>query len=534
MTEAWECNGVGYAAMRDYLLLQQPKRRPQFAVYSSPALGAGAQQEQDQEEEEEEQGQGQEQGQEQAQQEEDLAAPSQEAAAKPFIISLPVIKPSSPSSTPSPSPSPSSASASGRPQASPAGTPSVGRALSARSAAGEDGESASASSSGRRLSAPAGNIDLGFTGVHCTFDCNASVEKVKFSRTRSDTLAFGATDGTLQICYVGDTPRVVHELKGHTKAISDFEWSLGDDYLCSASQDKSVRVWDAGAGVCIRFIYFPAPLLCIRFHPLNNNWLLVSNASDELTARSLPLFLSLVVNFSTGRVLHRLAMEASVTALEMHPGGSTLFAGDALGSIHSVSMDPHLGTLKHAHRCHAGLTRASPVTAVQFRPLSRLAGGPVLLAAARDGSLRFFSVALEMGGYLFLKASLPLAPRAHAIRAAFCPCMSLDGGEIVVSGHDDHHIYFYDFTKPKAPCVSKMQACPYLHPTHPTPPHPTSALPFLRVWKGHDAPVVDLCWNDTETLLASSDCDGHVIVWAHSHESPALLAASASASTTPR
>ncbi|MCO5577644.1 hypothetical protein L7F22_031475 [Adiantum nelumboides] len=56
-----------------------------------------------------------------------------------------------------------------------------------------------------------------------------------------------------------------------------------------------------------------------------------------------------------------------------------------------------------------------------------------------------------------------------------------------VSGSEDGNVYFYDFTRPKHPCANKLQ--------------------------GHGAPVISVAWNYGENLLASSDCEGMVIVW---------------------
>ena len=50
---------------------------------------------------------------------------------------------------------------------------------------------------------------------------------------------------------------------------ADFEWSSDNDYLCSSSKDKSVRVWDATSGACIRIVYGTLPVHGIRFHPVS-------------------------------------------------------------------------------------------------------------------------------------------------------------------------------------------------------------------------------------------------------------------------
>ncbi|XP_020519973.1 WD repeat-containing protein 13 isoform X2 [Amborella trichopoda] len=300
-----------------------------------------------------------------------------------------------------------------------------------------------------------------FVGMHCIFDnCKASVTILKFGHMSSDTLAYGASDGSLTVCTVSQPPAIIQQLKGHSKDVTDFAFSSNNQYIASASMDKTVRIWEISKGLCIRVIYGVSPQLCICFHPVNNNFLTVGTANKEIT----------VINFSTGRVVNKAVFGNAITAMDNDHTGQLIFAG----------------ALSKTHR-NRNNTRTSPITTVQYRTFSLLARGPVLLACSQDGSLFFFSVALEIQGYLTLRCSLKLAPRVHNIHASFCPLLSLEKGEFVVSGSEDSNVYFYDLTRPKHICVNKLQ--------------------------GHGSPVIGIAWNHGENLLASSDSDGTVIVW---------------------
>uniref|UniRef100_A0A453FNJ0 Uncharacterized protein n=1 Tax=Aegilops tauschii subsp. strangulata TaxID=200361 RepID=A0A453FNJ0_AEGTS len=43
------------------------------------------------------------------------------------------------------------------------------------------------------------------------------------------------------------------------------------------------------------------------------------------------------------------------------------------------------------------------------------------------------------------------------IRASFCPLLSLEKGEFIVTGSGDSNVYFYDLARPKNSCVNKLQ-----------------------------------------------------------------------------
>ncbi|KAM3376975.1 WD repeat-containing protein 13 [Capsicum galapagoense] len=326
----------------------------------------------------------------------------------------------------------------------------------------------------RRRSEPA----YSFVGMHCIFDqCKAMVTVIKFGHMSSDLLAYGASDGSLTVCSVSMPPSVTKQLIGHSKDVTDFDFSTNNQYIASSSMDKTVRVWDISKGLCIRVIYGVSSQLCIRFHPVNNNFLSAGNAKKEIN----------VFNFSTGRTISKTVVDGEVTAMDHDHTGQLIFCGDGQGCIYTVSMDSHTGALSRTHRNRSSSKHRSAVTTVEYRTFSQLARGPVLLAFTRDGSLSFFSVSLEMKGYLTLRCSLKLAARLHSIRAAFCPLLSLEKGEYIVAGSEDANVYFYDLTRPRNTCVNKLQ--------------------------GHGYPVIGIAWNHGENLLASSDFGGTVIVW---------------------
>ena len=119
-----------------------------------------------------------------------------------------------------------------------------------------------------------------------------------------DRHAFGGRGLVCDTGAVAGTGTVRHRLRGHTGAITDLDWSTSDSFLLSASLDGTVHVWDATAGTLSRVITetpargvlgtgkAPPAVHCVRFHPGNNNLILLAGAACQLT----------VINFSTGKV----------------------------------------------------------------------------------------------------------------------------------------------------------------------------------------------------------------------------------------
>ncbi|CAN8179320.1 unnamed protein product [Coccothraustes coccothraustes] len=330
-----------------------------------------------------------------------------------------------------------------------------------------------------------------FAGVFHVFDqhLDSAVRKVQFAHDERHLLACCSLDGTLSVCRLAPgPPAVLRRLRGHGAGVSDFAWSLSNDVLVSASLDGTLRLWDPGDGRCIRRVPDPdgAALLCCAFQPLNNNLTVVGSARHMVR----------VVNISTGKAARGGTgrLPGRVLALCFDAPGRVLWAGDDRGSVSSFLCDPGTGRLTKASRV---LVQAGgSITSLSARAwASREAPDPSLLVNACPDRLLLFRVVEDEGGSgapgLRLRRSFPTRHREQPLRSCFCPLMSFRQGACVVTGSEDASVHFFDVGRAARATVNTLQ--------------------------GHGAAVLAVAFNCDESLLASGDAAGTVIVWRRQH-----------------
>lgn len=322
-----------------------------------------------------------------------------------------------------------------------------------------------------------------FAGVFHIFDQHKdAVTSVKFANNDKSLLACSSLDGKLSICQLMPSPpSVLYILTGHKNGVTEFEWSLSNDLLVSCSLDGTIRLWDASLGACIRVVDDPlgAPVNCCAFQPLNNNMVVTGNSRGMVQ----------VLNVSTGIYLKGGSSKTvgSVLSIIFDSSGKLLWTGDDRGYIVSFLFDLLSGRLTKGKRIV--VSENNPITCLSARSwASREARDPSLLANCAANVLLLFSIT-GADGSLEMKRKLPVKHRYRTsmIRSSFCPIMSFRQGACVVTGSEDMCVYFFDVERECKPCVNKLQ--------------------------GHSAPVIDVCFNYDESLLASSDSQGMVIIW---------------------
>nr|XP_018669266.1 WD repeat-containing protein 13-like [Ciona intestinalis] len=324
-----------------------------------------------------------------------------------------------------------------------------------------------------------------FVGMHHIFDehigCPAT--SIKFANDEKNLLAYSSMDGTISICQLVPKPTVLVTLKGHNDGVTDFSWSLSNDLIVSVSLDATLRLWQSQSGSCIRAITSSVvnmkecAIHCCLFQPINNNMVVLGNSSGQIA----------VVNISTGKTRKGAngKLSGAVLSMSFDSSGKVLWAGDDQGIIYSFSFDLSTGQLRKAHQMviHAG----RPLTSIQARAwISREARDPSVLVNIAADVLCLYRV-VDDRGLLQFKKSFPIKHSQHLIRSMFCPLMSFRQGACVVTGSEDMSVCFFDIESSSKICVNRLQ--------------------------GHSAVVLAVSFNHDESMLASCDTEGMVIIW---------------------
>ncbi|KAI3357492.1 hypothetical protein L3Q82_015910, partial [Scortum barcoo] len=321
-----------------------------------------------------------------------------------------------------------------------------------------------------------------FAGMHHIFDqhVDSAVPRLQFANDDKHLLACCSLDGTLSIMTLSPSPPSVKvTLKGHGGPVTDFAWSLSNDIIVSTSLDGTLRIWNTEDGRCIREVRDPesSELLCCTFQPMNNNLTVVGNSKHHLQ----------VVNISTGKKVKggSSKLTGRVLSLSFDAPGRILWAGDDRGSIFSFLFDMATGKLTKAKRLV--VSEGSSICSISARSwISREARDPSLLINACVNKLLLYRV-VDNDGTLQLKRSFPIQHGSQLVHSIFCPLMSFRQGACVVTGSEDGCVYFFDVERNTKAIVNKLQ--------------------------GHGGPVLDVSFNCDESLLASADSTGMVIIW---------------------
>lgn len=156
-------------------------------------------------------------------------------------------------------------------------------------------------------------------------------------------------------------------------------FAQANEYLLSASLDRTHRLWNTRTGACIRTVTEAAEVLCCHFHPANNNFYAVGTSKGEVKA----------YNMSTGKAVSAagsLSISGGATAMAFDTLGHLLFIASDRGEVHVVTFAASTGRLQRIMRA---VVSASPITGLSHSAWSMQSNAaPLLAVASKDGAIR--------------------------------------------------------------------------------------------------------------------------------------------------
>jgi len=261
-------------------------------------------------------------------------------------------------------------------------------------------------------------------------------------------------------------------LVGHSRAITSIFFNLLEDQLVTTSIDKSVRFWGVDSGEMLKVFTDSSPVPVAAFLPFNPQVFVAANSNAVLR----------LVNVQNGMVLQKLKVETEVRALKFDDTGLFLLAGTKNGSIHVLEASDS-STLKFKFKvqlARGGVTCIAFVPALYGQP-------PCLLVNTSDSSATIIDCTYgPPPGVLTNLAVRQRVRVAHSLLPLKC-CYSPSGQGYLISGSEDKEVYIYSLAKGSN---YKMQ---YL--------------------KHHQVPVVAVAVNLQDSLLASADSLGRIVLW---------------------
>lgn len=327
-----------------------------------------------------------------------------------------------------------------------------------------------------------------FKGMHHIMAYHEkAITRIKFGHDDRGLFAMSSDDGTISVvdllCQDIDSSRII--LKGHKSEITDFCFSIENDYIVSCSIDKSLIIWDTKTGQMIRGFEDPYSITCVLFHPINDHLLIYGNSNGEVK----------FISFSNGTQIGYYLVSNSVTSISFDSEKCvSMFVGDSFGELTFLQVKYDSNQYKLSPTAVAKLNR-SPINSIYWRNHQTSTWNlPTLLITQIDQNVQILAIRKnDQKEFVQTLCKFPHPIKKSNIRSNYCPVVGRGNIPCVVFGSETGTIYIYGYTESDEKKNSKIV--------------------LVNQFDAHRDAVLDCVWNDDESLMGSCDKQGVVIIW---------------------
>ncbi|CAA0409554.1 unnamed protein product [Arabidopsis thaliana] len=150
----------------------------------------------------------------------------------------------------------------------------------------------------------------------------------------------------------------LYEFRGHTGEVLDISWSK-DNYLLSASMDKTVRLWKVGSNDCLGVFAHNSYVTSVQFNPVNENYFMSGSIDGKVR----------IWNISGCSVVDWADLKDIISAVCYRPDGQGGIIGSLNGSCRFFNMSgEYLELDSQIHLHNKKKSSNKRITGFQFLP----------------------------------------------------------------------------------------------------------------------------------------------------------------------
>lgn len=221
------------------------------------------------------------------------------------------------------------------------------------------------------------------------------------------------------------TPLVV--LKGHTSDVLDLSWSK-NDFILSASVDKTIRLWHPKARQCLRRFMHSDFVTSVAFHP-SDEQICISGASDG-TVR--------LWHIKEQKLLSLAEVDDLITACAISPDGTTALVGTHQGRCMLYGLFDEIQgewQFKHTTQLDVRSRRAKNARGKKIAGFSFRANSEDVLVSSNDSRLRLF----RMDDKAVVSKYVGHQNSVSHLSGSFSPC-----GRYVLCGSENREVCIWE------------------------------------------------------------------------------------------